>query len=73
MSRTDYQSDSYEYSPEECDHAAFHATGQTERDDDTLYVSGVCPGCGASGSAVYTISHYLVFEHDDADPVEVDA
>lgn len=73
MSHNNYRSNSYEHSPEECNHAEFNATGQTERFGDTLYVSGVCPGCGASGSAVYTISHFLVHEHDDADPVEVDA
>lgn len=57
----------------ECDHTSPDLSGSIDYEGDTVYVSGTCVDCGASLSAVYQRTHYLVWEHEDGDPVEVDA
>lgn len=58
--------------PAECVHPAFDHTGGTDDEGDVKYVGAACIECGADASAVYPLTHYLVFNGGD-DPTEVPA
>lgn len=57
----------------DCEHGPFDIAGEIDEDEgDSIYQEGFCTSCGAPASAVFTLSHFLVFEEPGAEPVEVD-